>query len=330
MTQSVKTIDVTALGEILIDFTMQGVNSQNMNVFAQYPGGAPGNVCVQVSRLGGQVAFMGKVGLDMHGRLLKTVLDQEGISTRNLIEDPEHFTTLAFVSVDENGEREFSFARKPGADTQICFEELDLNELQQAKIFHVGSLSLTAEPACSTTLQAIDYAKKCGALISYDPNYRASLWPDEETAIEKMRSLISSADLMKISDEETELLTGKADPEEAARALVEQGVTIAVITLGKDGALAATKDFVVRAGGFKSQLADTNGAGDSFWGSFLEQIARSPIEPGQLDSKTLGQMLENANACAALTVQKPGAIPAMPAAAEVNAFLEASGRKAAF
>ncbi len=325
-----KTIDVAALGEILIDFTYANKNEQGAALFAQNPGGAPANVCVQVSRLNGKSAFAGKVGMDMHGDLLRETLENEGISTKNMIADPECFTTLAFVSVNEDGERQFSFARKPGADTRITFEELDKNEIINARIFHIGSLSLTHEPARECTHQAIALAKDHGALISYDPNYRASLWPDEQTAIEQMRSLIGSADLMKISDEETELLTGIADPEEAAKALVAQGVKMAMVTLGKDGALAVNANGCARAHGFSLPVADTNGAGDSFWGAMLTQVARleKPLESLTLDE--MSRMLLNANACAALTVTKHGAIPAMPKAEDVNAFLLKQNELSAF
>lgn len=325
-----KTIDVAALGEILIDFTYADKNEQGAALFAQNPGGAPANVCVQVSRLNGKSAFAGKVGTDMHGDLLRETLKNEGISTKNMISDPDTFTTLAFVSVTPEGERKFSFARKPGADTRITFEELDKDEIKATKIFHIGSLSLTHEPARECTHKAIDLAKENGALISYDPNYRDSLWPNEEIAVEQMRTLISKADLMKISDEETALLTDLPDPEAAAKALVAQGVKMAVVTLGKDGALAVNANGTARAHGYSLKVADTNGAGDSFWGAMLTQVSRLNKPLDDLSVEEMSAMLLNANACAALTVTKHGAIPAMPSSDQVNAFLVEQNEREAF
>lgn len=317
-----KTVDVCALGEILIDFTAQPAGADGIVHFAQHPGGAPANVAVGATRLGAKSAMIGKVGDDMHGKLLKDVLIREGVDVRCLIEDQEVFTTLAFVSVDDNGERVFSFARKPGADTQLRYEEIDSELLEEARIFHVGSLSLTHQPSRDATWKAITRARESGAIISYDPNYRASLWPDEQTAIKAMRSLIPMADLMKISDEETELLTGVKDPKEAARILLEQGPKAVAITLGAKGSLIASKEGMARVEGFPGQVADTNGAGDSFWAGMLCQIAQSGKKPEELSLETLKQFTRFANACAGLTVRRPGAIPAMPTRAEVEAFLE--------
>lgn len=199
--------DITVFGEILIDFTSQGFNEDGQMLYARNPGGAPANVAVAAGRLGAHTAFLGKAGNDMHGKFLKSVLEEEKVDTSGLILDDQYFTTLAFVEVNENGERTFSFARKPGADTQIQKEEIEIDVLDKTSIFHIGSLSLTAQPARDTTLYAVKRARKKGSIISYDPNYRASLWPDEKMARQQMRSLIPYVDLMKISDEETELLT---------------------------------------------------------------------------------------------------------------------------
>ena len=197
--------DVTALGEVLIDFTPYGVSEAGMALFEQNPGGAPANVLAAVSNLGQKPAFIGKVGDDMHGALLKDTLDRIGVDTSGMVVDPNYFTTLAFVSL-KNGERSFSFARKPGADTQLTSEEINLDVVRNTKIFHCGSLSLTDEPARSATFFAVKEAKAAGAVISYDPNYRPLLWKSEEEAVEHMRSMIPYADIMKISDEETALL----------------------------------------------------------------------------------------------------------------------------
>lgn len=313
--------DVTAFGEILIDFTFAGKDDGGTALFAQHPGGAPANVCVGVQRLGGKSAFIGKTGTDMHGTMLKNVLDKEGVDVSSLVQDDTFFTTLAFVNVNKDGEREFSFARKPGADTQMTFEEMNPRQLRNSEIFHVGSLSLTDEPARSATHKAIEFARENGVQISYDPNYRASLWPDVYTAVEQMRSLVPMADIMKISDEETELLSGNPDPKEAAQILLEKGPKIVAVTLGKDGSLVANHEGIRIVPGFKSQVADTNGAGDSFWGAMLMQIARSGKKAEELDLDTLESFVRFANATAALTVRKHGAIPAMPTKEEVEALL---------
>lgn len=231
-----KAYDLVALGEILIDFTQEGVTASGQKIFVQHAGGAPANVLVAASKLGSKTAFLGKVGTDAHGRFLKTTLEAEGVETKGLILDSNFFTTLAFVELDESGERTFSFARKPGADTQIQKEELPLEILKQSRIFHVGSLSLTHQPSYETTFYAVKYAKEHGAMISYDPNYRASLWESEEIAKEVMRQMIPYTDIMKISEVEMELLTDQSTPEAAATCLINQGVQIVLITLGKDGA----------------------------------------------------------------------------------------------
>ena len=193
--------DITTFGEILIDFTSQDINEDGQMLYARNPGGAPANVAVAASRLGAHTAFIGKAGKDMHGKFLKSVLEKENVDTKGMLLDENYFTTLAFVEVSETGERTFSFARKPGADTKIQKEEVDVDVLDHTHIFHVGSLSLTDQPARDTTFYAVKRAKNKGSVISYDPNYRASLWPDEKTAKKHMRSLVPYVDLMKISDE---------------------------------------------------------------------------------------------------------------------------------
>ena len=180
-----KEIDIVALGELLIDFTESGYSKNGMKLFEQNPGGAPANLLTAASHMGCSTAFVGKVGNDMHGHFLKETLKKEGIDTRAVIEDTEYFTTMAFVELDERGERSFSFARKPGADTMLRKEELDEKLLSNCKIFHFGSLSLTNEPSRSATLEAVSIAKKAGVIISYDPNYRASLWEKKETAVKE-------------------------------------------------------------------------------------------------------------------------------------------------
>ena len=311
--------DITTFGEILIDFTSQGENEDGQMLYARNPGGAPANVAVSAARLGAHTAFLGKAGQDMHGTFLKEVLQKENVNTDGMLLDKKYFTTLAFVQVKANGERSFSFARKPGADTKIQKEEINIDILDNTKIFHVGSLSLTDQPARDTTFYAVRRAKAKGSIISYDPNYRASLWSSEEAAIQGMRSLVPYVDLMKLSDEETMLLTGCKDVEQAAERLYRQGVKVVAITLGGDGAYLYSRDGGIKVPGFAvSHVEDTNGAGDSFWGGLLYKISTSSKKLEELTKEELKEYARFGNAVASLCVEKKGAIPAMPTLAEVE------------
>lgn len=314
-------IDVTALGEILIDFTPCGKSEAGQRVFEQNPGGAPANVLACLNKCGKKTAFIGKVGQDMHGQFLKDVLDESGIITEGLVIDEDVFTTLAFVALSDTGERSFSFARKPGADTCLTQEELKTELIQDSKVFHIGSLSLTAEPVRSTTFKALAVAKEAGCIISYDPNYRGALWSSREAAMEGMRSVLDYVDVMKLSDEETALLTDVADEKEAARKLVEKGISIVVVTLGADGALVCTKDGDVHVPGFKANMVDTTGAGDSFWGGFLNCLLESGKKPFEISLEEVASFVRFGNAAASLCVEKRGAIPAMPTVEEVQGRL---------
>lgn len=200
-----KEYDIVAMGELLIDFTPAGVSETGMCLYERNPGGALVNMLTAAAKAGLRTAFIGKVGNDMHGKFLIEAVENQNINSDGIILDDNVFTTLAFVNLTKDGERSFAFARKPGADTMIGYKEVDTDLLQNTKVFHVGSLSLTDEPARSTTFQAVKCAKNAGAVISYDPNYRAPLWNNEKTAIERMRSMLPFADMIKLSDEETAL-----------------------------------------------------------------------------------------------------------------------------
>lgn len=311
-------IDVTALGEILIDFTPCGKSKAGQNVFEQNPGGAPANVLACLNKCGKKTAFIGKVGNDMHGQFLIDVLDESGICTDGVVVDDSVFTTLAFVALSDSGERSFSFARKPGADTCLEPYELKGEIIRDSKVFHIGSLSLTAEPARGTTFKAIEIAKEAGCIVSYDPNYRAPLWAGKEVAIESMRSVIPYVDVMKMSDEETELLTDIVDPEGAAKKLVDMGVSIVAVTLGADGALVCTKEGSMIVPGFKANIVDTTGAGDSFWGGFLNCLLESDQQPSEISLDEISAFAKYGNAVASLCVETRGAIPAMPSPEEIS------------
>ena len=314
-----KKFNIVALGECLIDFTPAGISSAGMLLFERNPGGAPANMLVCASNLGRKVAFIGKVGSDMQGQFLNETICGAGVDTSSLIMTDDYFTTLAFVSIDEHGERSFAFARKPGADTQLTVDELDMDMLKNTDIFHIGSLSMTDEPVRTTTVTAIKAAKEAGAIISYDPNYRPLLWESREAAQEQIRALLPYVDLVKISDDECEITTGYADPRKAAEYLKAQGVSCVVITIGAKGALISTGEGERMADGYKAQqVVDTTGAGDAFWGAFLTRISESGKELNDLTMDELWACGDFACAAASLCVEKRGGIPAMPSRESVD------------
>ena len=317
---------ITALGELLIDFTESGVSKAGMKLFEQNPGGAVANVLAAAARLGERTAFIGKVGNDMHGAFLKETLENAGIDTKGLMLSDEFFTTLAFVALSATGERTFSFARKPGADTQLTADEVDESILQSTEILHVGSLSLTDEPARSATHHAVKLAKKHCATISYDPNYRTSLWPDEEAAKARMRELLPHVDVMKLSDEETILLTDIESPAEAAKRLNNMGVSCVAVTLGKQGALVSVGGENKIVPGYSLPAIDTTGAGDAFWGGFLHRMLALKKRPDELALDEAADCAAWGNAVATCCVQKRGGIPAMPSLGEVLELMRKYGR----
>lgn len=312
-----KNIDIVALGELLIDFTEAGTGQSGMALFEQNPGGAPANLLTVASHMGFQTEFMGKVGTDMHGRFLKEALKNQGIGVDAVLEDRNYFTTLAFVAI-KNGEREFSFARKPGADTMLRADELDKELLSNCKIFHCGSLSLTDEPVKTATLEAVGIAKEAGALISYDPNYRESLWESREQAIREMKSLIPFADVMKVSDEECLLLTGETDYNKAVKILMAMGPKVIAVTMGGDGVLLNTREKSEIVKGFKVKAVDTTGAGDSFWGGFLSHYLKTGKTIEDMEFGDWKLCAVYGNATAGLCVQKRGGIPAIPTKEQVE------------
>lgn len=316
-----KEVDIIALGELLIDFTEAGKSSSGKKLFEQNPGGAPANLLTVAAHMGYQTEFIGKVGADMHGDFLKKTLEEEGIGTRYLIQDESFFTTLAFVEIAENGERHFSFSRKPGADTQLRAEELNQQLLENCKIFHFGALSLTNEPSRTATIEAVKGAKAAGVLISYDPNYRESLWFDKQTAVSQMKSMIPYADIMKVSDEELVLLTGVEDYNKAVTQLLELGPKLVAVTLGSDGVLLAREYKREKVEGFKVNAIDTTGAGDSFWGGFLSEYLKQEKSLEEFTWEEIKNCAVYGNATAALCVQRRGGIPAIPKKKEVEQFI---------
>lgn len=322
--RSNKKYDIVALGELLVDFTDAGRSVSGQRLFEQNPGGAPANMLSAAAKLGLSTAFIGKVGADMQGRFLKDTLDAAGIDTRGLIMADDVFTTLAFVALTD-GEREFSFARKPGADTCLRQDEVDNSLLEETTVFHVGSLSLTDQPARDATMAALSYAKTNGALVSYDPNYRASLWPTPDEAAFQMRTVLPFVDVIKLSDEETELLTGIAAPEQAARKLVEDGVRCVAVTLGKMGALICVGGDCLLVDGYDLPATDSTGAGDAFFGGFLYQLLTDGRSLDDLTVDDAARYARFGNATATVCVTRRGGIPAMPTLAEVAELMARYG-----
>lgn len=309
-------IDITAVGEILIDLTQSGVNEQGIPVFAANPGGAPANLAVAASRLGASTAFIGKVGTDSFGTFLRSTLIENKVDVSGMVVDQVNRTTLAVVAVDGSGERTFSFYRDPSADVKLSVEDIRAEHLKNTKFLHFGSVSLTTDPARSATLYAAKTARENGALISYDPNYRASLWSDEATAIERMLEPLPMVDVLKVSDEELPLLTGTSDLEEGSKILAERGITLVLVTLGANGAYYRFGEKTGHVPGMKVKVGDTNGAGDTFFGAALAQLAKFD----RLDAITaeeLEQILAVSNRAAGITTSRHGAIPAMPIYEEV-------------
>ena len=313
--------DIVALGEVLIDFTECGRSSDGMKIFEQNPGGAPANMLTAASHMGCSTAFIGKVGDDMHGHFLADTLSREGIDTSGIIIDKTCFTTLAFVGLDENGERSFSFSRKPGADTMLRPEEVRSNLLSSCRVFHFGSLSLTDEPARSATFYAVDIARKGGAVISYDPNFRAALWPDEETAVSRMKEMLPLADMVKVSDEESLLLTGCTSYEEAADSILSMGPSFVAVTLGSRGVLISRKGTKEYIDAFKTESVDTTGAGDSFWGGFMSSFLSLKVPVDDASWEDLKKCAVTGSAVAALCVQKRGGMPSIPLKEDVVSLL---------
>ena len=311
-----KQFDVIAMGELLIDFTMNGTSEQGNNMFEACPGGAPCNVLAMLNKLGKKTAFLGKVGQDQFGVLLKNTLDESGIDTSNLKMDADVNTTLAFVHTFPDGDREFSFYRNPGADMRLTADEIDAEFLKKAKLFHFGTLSMTHEGVREATKKALNIAKENGLLISFDPNLRPPLWSSLELAKEQMEYGFQFCDILKISDNEIQFVSGKEDYDEGIQYLQEKyHIPLILLTLGKDGSRAYYKDMRVERSGFKMDTIETTGAGDTFCGSSLNYLLEHGIE--NLTEEQLGEMMTFANAAAALITTRKGAIRSMPEKEEV-------------
>ncbi len=303
--------DVVALGELLIDFASKSTDSAGYPTMAANPGGAPGNFLAALNAYGKKVAFLGKVGDDTFGHLLLGTLDRAGIETKGVVVDPKVFTTLAFVTFDQTGDRSFSFARKPGADTQLTWDEVDKSIIDQAKVFHFGTLSLTDEPVRTTTQKAVAYAKERGKLITCDPNLRKPLWESEDEAREQILWSLQQADVVKISDDEVDFLWN-CTPQEGAEKLVNTyGVSLAMVTLGPKGCLLKTANAQYFAANPEARTIDTTGAGDIFGGSAVSRLLELNKPIGELTQEDLAYMGCYAATAASLSTELMGGIPSI-------------------
>lgn len=324
-----KKYDVIALGELLIDMTDNGMSGQGNTLFEANPGGAPCNVLAMLNKLGRKVGFIGKVGEDIFGNKLKKVLDEVGIDTSNLVIDKEARTTLAFVQTFEDGDRDFSFYRNPGADMMLKKEEVNVSLLQDTKIFHFGTLSMTHSGVREATKFAIDEAKKAGVLISFDPNLREPLWNSLEDAKEQVLYGLTKCDVLKISDNEIQWLTGEKDYTAGVRKIREQNeIPLILVSLGKEGSRAYYKkpgdgnEIMVEVKPFlQKNTIETTGAGDTFGGCILHYVLEKGLD--DLSEENLKEMLTFANAAASIITTRKGALRVMPEKREVEELITA-------
>jgi len=315
-----KKYDVTALGELLIDFTSNGLSGQGNPLFEANPGGAPCNVLSMLSRLGKKTAFIGKVGDDMFGRQLTEAVKAEGIDISGLIADPKYHTTLAFVHTLAGGDREFSFMRDPGADMMLSKAEVNADIIRDSEIFHFGTLSSTHEGVREATRYAVETAKKSGVTVSFDPNLRELLWKSPDDARREIEYGLSKCDILKISDNELEFMTGVSDSDKAARMIIEKyNIPVVFATLGKNGSIGYCGNISAECGGFSVDTAETTGAGDTFCGCALSYILDHGMD---LSVNEMHELLRYANAAAAIITTRKGALRVMPGRDEIESLLK--------
>lgn len=322
-----KKYDVTALGELLVDFTENGISPQGNLLFEANPGGAPGNVLAMLQKLGRKTAFIGKVGKDFFGEQLKAALEETGISAEGLRADETTPTTLAFVRRLADGDRDFSFYRKPGADLMLTEAEVPEELIKSARIFHFGTLSMTAQPARQATKRALETARKNGVPISFDPNLRPPLWDSMEEARRQVLEGLGYCDILKISDNEISWLTGRDDMDRAAEWIQERfpGIKWIFLSLGKLGSRGYAAGVRARAEAFlREDTRDTTGAGDTFMGCMLHQLLERGMEP--VTEQELQEMLLFANAAASLITARKGALRVMPEKKDILELLQQSSQ----
>ncbi len=306
--------DIIAVGELLIDFTP--IKNEQGIFFKENPGGAPCNMLTMAQKLGSKTGFIGKVGKDQFGIHLGKVLEAQGIDVSGLVYSEEYNTTLAFVHLDESGDRSFSFYRKGCADVMLEKAEVDYSLLDKTRALHFGSLSFTNEPSRATVLNIVKYAKEKGKLITYDPNYRPALWASEAEAVKGMRMGLEYADIVKVSEEEAALLTGENDFYKAAETLYKDGIKLVCVTLGEKGSFYYHRSGYGIVSGYKSKVVDTTGAGDSFFGAAVHQILQKS-DLNELTVHDLNEILSFSNAAASICIEGFGGIPSIPSKEDV-------------
>ena len=312
---------VAALGELLIDFTMLSADQNGYPTMAAHPGGAPANFLAALSKFGIETAFLGKVGDDTFGKLLKETLNKAEINTKGVITDEKVFTTLAFVTLSPDGDREFSFARKPGADTMLEASEIDFSIIEKSDVFHFGTLSMTDEPALSATKKAVAYAKEQGKLISFDPNLREPLWKNLNDAKEAMLWGLEQADVVKISDNEVDFLFSLSPEKGAEKIFADFGCKLIFVTCGKDGCVFKNRHAFGSVPGITGiGTVDTTGAGDIFGGSAMFKILSSGKAPEDLTETDLREICTFACVSAGLSTTKFGGIESVPSLEEILNF----------
>lgn len=315
--------DIVSIGELLVDFT-GSYDEKGAPIYTQNAGGAPANVVCMAAKLGASAGFIGKIGRDMFGFYLKKVLFEHNVDTSGLILDPNYSTTLAFVRNDEDGDRDFIFYRnsQTSADLNLRYGEVDRKLIDSCRIFHFGALSLAAEPSKTATINAVEYAKMQGKLISYDPNWRPSLWESKDAALRAIKSAVPYADIIKVSEKELQLITDCGVLIQAVATLLSQGVKIVCITQGAKGCIIATSKGIERYPAYKVDTVDTLGSGDSFLGAFLYKLVQNGSDISEIDSETIEEMAMFANACGALCSAGKGAIPAMPDMQQIKELMK--------
>ena len=315
-------VDITALGEVLIDFTPSGFSENGGILFEQNPGGAPANVLAVLSKFKKRTRFIGKVGNDQFGIFLKNTLKQINVDSSGLVTSEHTNTTLAFVHLDQTGDRTFSFYRNPGADTTLAKEDVNFDEIKNSRIFHFGSVSMTHQPSAETTLAAASFAKENGVLISFDPNLRESLWGNLDQAKEMMFRGLHLSDVVKISEEELVFLTGTSDLEKGSKMICDDyQVSLLFITLGGNGCYFRSGELIGIVPGYEVNVIDTTGAGDGFLGGVLYQVLEKNGKIDHLTKEELTEIASFANAVGALATTKRGAILSMPTLDETTTLI---------
>lgn len=322
-----KRFDVAALGELLIDFTDNGSSAQGNPVLEANPGGAPCNVLAMLNRLGKKTAFIGKVGDDRFGHMLKEVVEKSGTDVTNLIIDSSAHTTLAFVHTMEGGEREFSFYRDPGADMLLTADEVKEDIIAGSRLFHFGTLSSTHEGVRAATRRAIDIAERNGLLISFDPNLREPLWRSLDDARREIEYGLDHCNILKISDNELEFMTGTDDYDKGIGMLRERfDIELIFLTLGSSGSRAFYKNISVSAPSFNEITPiEKTGAGDTFAGCALSKTLDMGIE--NITEEKLRELLIFANAGATIVTARKGALKVMPQEDEINELIKRYGNE---